>query len=122
MDPGAVTHTVNGGAGTDTANITLTTGTTDMSNHIMLTYNITINSAAGAVVTTAAANKFFNDGQAESIIVSGGAATSTFDSGTDGVDSNSGVTLFDFSGFNGRRTTCCSTLTNVPLLPLRAAS
>ena len=74
---GAVTHTVNGGAGTDTANITLTTGTTDMSNYTNVeTYNITINSAAGAVVTTAAAaNKFFNDGQAESIIVSGGAAT-----------------------------------------------
>ena len=95
------THTIDGGVGVDTLNIT-SSGTTAMTSMEGIeVYNITV-AAGAASVMTAAASKFFNDTMVQSIVVSGGSATSTFDSGADGVDTSGTATLFDFSGFEGR--------------------
>ncbi|MDC6454726.1 hypothetical protein PQY68_05720, partial [Planktomarina temperata] len=99
----AKTHVIDGGAGNDTYNVTLGTGTTAMTSmEGVEVYNLTAASDAGAIVVTAAASKFFNDTMVQSVSLSGGTSTTTFDSGTDGVDSSSTLTLFDASGFAGK--------------------
>jgi len=99
----AVTHVIDGGAGNDTYNVTLGTGTTAMTSmEGVEVYNLTAASDAGAIVVTAGASKFFNDTMVQSVSLSGGTSTTTFDSGTDGVDSSSTLTLFDASGFAGK--------------------
>jgi hypothetical protein len=99
----AVTHTVDGGTGNDTVNMTISTGTTAMTSMVGVeTYNVTIASDAGAVITTAAAGDFFNSAGTTTVTMTGGRSSSTYDSGTDGVDATSGMTLFDASGFKGK--------------------
>jgi hypothetical protein len=99
----AVTHVLDAGAGADTLNITLGTGTTAGTSYEGIeVYNITAASDAAGIVVTAASSKFFNDTMVQTVTLSGGKDTTTFDSGTDGVDANSTMTLFDASGFNGK--------------------
>jgi hypothetical protein len=99
----AKTHVIDGGAGNDTYNVTLDTGTTAMTSmEGVEVYNITAASDAGAIVVTAAASKFFNDTMVQSVTLTGGTSTTTFDSGTDGIDATSTLTMFDASGFAGK--------------------
>jgi hypothetical protein len=97
----AITHTLDGGAGSDTLNITLGNGTTSVAEiDNFETINITV-AASAAVNSTAAAAHFFNDTDADVINILGGNSLSTYNSGTDGID-HTGISKIDASTFAGK--------------------